>query len=112
MLKFASRAYWEAQFKEYVRKSPEPLAWLYVLLKPSGELLELNYVYYHNLVGEGSLDAYAIESLGLELSQEIRTDLAKLSGLLYGTAITAANFEHHPFLVEAKKWWNAKKGKK
>ena len=112
VLKFASRAYWEAQFKEYVRKSPEPLAWLYVLLKPSGELLELNYVYYHNLVGEGSLDAYAIESLGLELSQEIRTDLAKLSGLHYGTAITAANFEHHPFLVEAKKWWNAKKGKK
>lgn len=112
MLKSMYHVYWEDRFREYVGKSPEPIAWLYILLKPSGDLLEWNFVYYRNLVGEGVLDSYAKDSLGLELTQEIRTDLAQLSGLLYGSPITAANFGHHPFLVEAKKWWDAKKDKK
>lgn len=112
MLKSMYHVYWEERFREFVGKSPEPIAWLYILLKPSGDLLQWNYVFYRNLVGEGVLDSYARESLGLELTQEIRTDLAQLSGLLYGSPITAANLGHHPFLVEAKKWWDAKKEKK
>ncbi len=100
---------WEEHFREYVRNSPEPQAWLYILLKPSGDILEWNYVYYHNLVDGRVLDCYAKESLGLELTQELETDLAQISGAVYGAAITAANFEHHLFFVEAKKWWDAQK---
>ena len=112
LLKSMYHVYWDERFREYVGKSPEPVAWLYILLKPSGDLLQWNYVFYRNLVGEGVLDSYAKDILGLELTQEIRTDLAQLSGLLYGSPITAANFGRHPFLVEAKKWWDAKKDKK
>ena len=112
LLKSMYHVYWDERFREYVGKSPEPVAWLYILLKPSGDLLQWNYVFYRNLVGEGVLDSYAKDTLGLELTQEIRTDLAQLSGLLYGSPITAANFGHHPFLVEAKKWWDSKKDKR
>lgn len=104
--------YWEKHFKEFVRNSPEPKAWLYILLKPSGDLLEWNEFYYHNLVGDSVLDSYAKEFLGLELSQEISRDLAQLLGMQYNASLRATNFEHHPFLVEAKKWWDKKKGKK
>lgn len=104
--------YWEKHFKEFVRNSPEPKAWLYILLKPSGDSLEWNEFYCRNLVGDGVLESYAKEFLGLELSQEISQDLAQLLGMQYGASLTAMNFEHHPFLVEAKKWWDAKKEKK
>ena len=105
--------YWEERFKEYVGESAEPMTWLYILFKPiEGDLLGWNSVYYNNLVGEGFLDNYAKETLGLELSQEIKTDLAQISGMHYGASLTAMNFENHPFLVEAKKWWDAKEDKK
>lgn len=113
ILKSMYHVYWEERFKEYVGESKEPMAWLYILFNPvGGDLLEWNSVYYNNLVGEGFLDNYAKETLGLELSQEIKTDLAQISGMHYGGSITATNFEHHPFLVEAKKWWDAKEDKK
>lgn len=112
MLREMYRVYWNEHFKEYVRNSPEPMAWLFILLKPSGGSLEWNRVYYHNLVGEGFLDVYAKDYLGLQLSQEMGSDLANISGIKSGAALTATNFEHHPFLVEAKKWWDAKKEKK
>lgn len=100
--------YWDEHFKEYVRNSSEPLAWLYRLLKPSGKLLEWNSMVYSNLVGEGALDSYAKERLGLDLPQEIIQDLAQISGAHNGTALSEINFDHHPFLVVAKKWWDAK----
>ena len=112
MLYDMHRVYWNEQFKEYVRNSPEPMAWLYILLKPSGNSLDWNRVYYHCLVGERSLDTYAKDFLGLQLSQELGSDLANISGIHNAAALTATNFEHHPFFVEAKKWWNAKKEKK
>ena len=111
LLKDMSHVCWEEQFKEFVRNYPEPKAWLYILLKPSGDMLVWNYVYYHNLVGEGTLDSYAKESLGLDLSQEISSDLAQIYGMHNEAALTAANFDQHPFLVEAKKWWDAKEKK-
>lgn len=108
MLKSMYHVYWEERFKEYVGESAEPMAWLYILFKPiGGDLLEWNSVYYYNLVGEGFLDNYAKETLGLELSQEMKSDLAQISGMHYGASLTATNFEHHPFLIEAKKWWDA-----
>ena len=106
MLKSMYHVYWKERFKEYVGESAEPMAWLYILLKPSGDLLEWNSVYYYNLVGEGFLDNYAEETLGLGLTQEIKSDLAQISGMHYGGSLTATNFEHHPFLIEAKKWWD------
>lgn len=111
LLKSMYGVYWDEHFKEYVKKSSDPMAWLYMLLKPSGDSLICNYLYYHNLVGEGTLDGYAKDLLGLELTQEIREDLARLSGLRYGLSVTAANLRYYPFLVEAKKWWDAKMDK-
>ncbi len=108
LLRDVYRVYWDEHFKEYVRNSSEPLAWLYRLLKPSGDSLEWNYVVYNNLVREGVLDSYAIDSLGLDLPQEIIQDLAQISGAHNGTALSKINFNHHPFLVVAKKWWDAK----
>ena len=110
MLRDMYRVYWEEQFKEYVKKSPEPMAWLYMLLRPSGDLLQWDYNAYSNLVGDGLLDYYAKDSLGLEFPSEICEDLAKI-GVNHSTALTATNFGHHPFLVEAKKWWDEKVNK-
>ena len=107
MLRELYREYWNKQFKEYVKNSSEPMAWLYMLLKPSGDLLQWNYMAYKNLVGEGVLDYYAKDFLGLELSPELSNDLAKI-GVNYTGALSATNFGHHPFLVEAKKWWDEK----
>lgn len=108
MLRNMYQVYWEERFKEYVRNCPEPMAWLYILLKPSGDSLAWNYNVYSNLVGDGVLDSYAKDSLGLELSQELRQDLTQISGMHYGASLTATNFEHYPFLVSAKKWWDNK----
>ena len=108
MLRNVYQVYWEEWFKEYVRNCPEPMAWLYILLKPSGESLVWNYNVYSNLVGDDVLDSYAKDSLGLELSQELRQDLAQISGMHYGAALTTTNFNHHPFLIAAKKWWDEK----
>lgn len=105
MLKDLYRVYWNEQFKEYIKHSPEPMAWLYMLLKPSGGLLEWDYKAYSNLVAEGMLDYYADDTLGLELPKEIKEDLATI-GVNQNAALTATNFGHHPFLVEAKKWWD------
>ncbi len=102
MLRDVYSNYWDEHFKEYVRNSSEPLAWLYRLLKPSGKLLEWNSMVYSNLVGEGALDSYAKERLGLDLPQEIIQDLAQISGAHNGTALSEINFDHHPFLVVAK----------
>ena len=107
MLRELYRAYWDEQFKEYVNNSSEPMAWLYMLLKPSGDLLQWNYMAYKNLVGEGVLAYYAKDSLGLELSPEVSNDLAKI-GVNHTGVLSATNFGHHPFLVEAKKWWDEK----
>lgn len=112
MLNSMYNYYWEKHFKEFVRNSPDPKAWLYILLRPSGDSLDWNGLYYHNLVGEGVLDSYAKEFLGLELPYEISQDLVQISGMQYSASLTATNFEHHPFLVEAKKWWDTKKEKK
>lgn len=111
MLKSMDRAYWNKQFKKYVSDSPEPMAWLYILLKPSGNLLAWNFDYYHNLVEEGSLYSYASDIIGFDISQELSSDLHEVSGMHNGAALSAVNFSHHPFLVEAKKWWDAKKEK-
>ena len=107
MLRDVYSNYWDEHFKEYVRNSSEPLAWLYRLLKPSGKLLEWNSMVYSNLVGEGALDSYAKERLGLDLPQEISQDLAQLYGKNVA-ALAETNFNHHPFLVAAKKWWDEK----
>lgn len=107
MLKDLYHVYWDKQFKEYVTNSSEPRAWLYILWKPSGNVLEWNYRVYHNLVGERLLDSYAKDFLGLKLSQEISLDLAQISGIKNGAALTETNFGHHPFLLEAKKWWDS-----
>ena len=110
MLRGMYSVYWEEQFKEYVKKIPEPMAWLYMLLRPSGDLLQWDYNVYSNLVGDGLLDYYAKDSLGLELPSEICEDLA-IIGVNHSTALTATNFGHHPFLVAAKKWWDEKVNK-
>ena len=110
LLRDEYKVYWEEQFKEYVRTSPEPMAWLYMLLQPAGDLLEWNYLMYHNLVGDGVLDYYAKDMLGLELPQEIGADLTQISSSHNGAALTATNFSHHPFLIAAKKWWDEKNG--
>ena len=109
MLKSMHRAYWDEQFKKYVSDSPEPMAWLYILLKPSGDLLAWNYEYYHNLVEESTLYSYASDIIGFDISQELSYDLHEVSGMHNGAALSSANFCHHPFLVEAKKWWDSKK---
>jgi len=38
----------------------------------------------------------------------MKSDLTQISGMHYGASLMATNFEHHPFLIEAKKWWDAK----
>lgn len=105
MLRDVYRVYWDERFKEYVGASQEPMAWLYMLLKPSGDLLEWNHFFYNNLVGDGVLDYYAKDMLGLDLPQDISLDLTQISGIHNGAVLTATNFGHHPFLVAAKKWW-------
>lgn len=112
MLKSMHRAYWDEQFKKYVSDSPEPMAWLYILLKPSGDLLAWNYEYYHNLVEESTLYSYASDIIGFDISQELSSDLHEVSGMHNGAALSSANFSHHPFLVEARKWWDARNEKK
>lgn len=112
MLKSMYSAYWNEQFKKYVSDSPEPMAWLFILLKPSGNTLEKNFEYYHNLVGKESWNNYAKDSLGLDLSKEMNSDLAYISVMNDVASLSTTGFNHHPFLVEAKKWWNARKGKK
>ena len=111
MLKDLYHVYWDEQFKEYVTNSSEPKAWLYILFKPLGDMLERNYVIYHNLVGERPLDSYANDFLGLELPQEIISDLARISGINNRAALTVTNFGHHPFLLEAKKWWDSQESR-
>lgn len=112
MLKSMYPVYWEEHFRKYIGENQEPMAWLYILLKPSGDLLEWNGLYLYNLVGKDSLEVYAKVFLGLELPQEISQDLTQISVMQYGVSLTATNFKHHPFLVEAKKWWDAKREKK
>lgn len=112
MLKYMYHAYWDEQFKEYVRSSQDPMAWLYILFKPSGDLLDWNYEYYHNLVGDGTLYSYASDIYGFELSQELSSDLHNISGIQNGAVLLPANYNHHPLLAEAKKWWDDRKGKK
>ena len=112
MLKNMYFTYWDEQFKEYVRNSQDPMAWLYILFKPSGNMLDWNYEYYHNLVEDGSLYSYASDIYGFELPQELSSDLQNISGIHNGAALSPANFNHHPLLAEAKKWWDARKGRK
>lgn len=112
MLKNMYHTNWDDQFKEYVSNSQDPLSWLYILLEPSGDLLDWNYEYYHNLVGEGTLYSYASDIYGFELPKELSSDLHQISGIQNIAALSLTNFNHHTFLVEAKKWWDAKKGKK
>ena len=112
MLRYMYHVFWDEQFKEYVRNSHDPMAWLYILFKPSGNFLDWNYEYYHNLVGDGTLYSYASDIYESGLPQEITSDLHQISGLQNIAALSSTNFNHHPILVEAKKWWDAKKGKK
>ena len=112
MLKSMYPVYWDEQFKDYVRNFSEPIAWLYILFKPSGNILDWNYEFYHNLMDEGTLSGYAFNTLGLNLSEELSSDLIKISGMHNGAALRTATFNDHPILVDAKKWWDTKEGKK
>ena len=111
MLKSMYSVNWDKQFKDYIRNCPEPMSWLYILFKPSGNLLDWNFEYYHYLVGDGALSGYAFNTLGLNLSQELSSDLIKISGIHNGAALRSATFNDHPFLIEARKWWDTKEVK-
>ena len=108
LLRDIYNVYWDEQFKEYIKRYSEPMEWLYILLKPSGDTLCWNRLYYDNLVGDGMLDYYAQDFLGLDLSKELKDDLAQVSGRNNEASFTATNFGQHPFLVAAKKWWDEK----
>lgn len=108
LLRDIYNVYWDEQFKEYIKRYSEPMEWLYILLKPSGDTLCWNRLYYDNLVGDGMLDYYAQDYWGLDLSKELKDDLAQVSGRNNEASFTATNFGHHPFLVAAKKWWDEK----
>ena len=112
MLKSMYPVYWNEQFQDYVRNFSEPMSWLYILFKPSGNILDWNYEFYHNLLDEGTLSGYAINTLGLNLSEELSSDLIKISGMHNGAVLQVSSFYNHPFLIEAKKWWDAKGGEK
>ena len=108
MLRDLYHVYWDEQFHEYINNISDPMEWLYRLLLPSGDLIDWNYDYYHNLVGERFLDSYAKDFLGLKLSKDINQDLAKISSIHNRAALSATNFRQYPFLVAAKKWWDEK----
>ena len=108
MLRDLYHVYWDEQFHEYINNISDPMEWLYRLLLPSGDLIDWNYDYYHNLVGERFLDSYAKDFLGLKLSKDINQDSAKISSIHNRAALSATNFRQYPFLVAAKKWWDEK----
>lgn len=101
-------AYWDEHFKRYVKKSSDPNAWLYELFEPAGNLLKRNHIAYNNLVDNRTLDSYAKDVLGLDLPEEIIHDLVEISGFQEDAAFNVNRFSRHPFLIAAKKWWDAK----
>lgn len=106
MLKEMYSVYWEEKFKAYIKECQEPMAWLYILFEPYGSSLRWSVVAYHNLVYDyGLLDTYA-NSLELDLSPEISKDLTLISTPNYLKKIDETVISLHPFLIEAKKWWD------
>lgn len=106
MLRRMCPIYWDKLFKEYVGNSIDPSAWLYEILKPSGDLLTWNFIAYDNLVENRPLDSYAQDVLGLELSNEIIQDLAQISGFQKDRVFQKDIIICHPFLRAAEKWWD------
>lgn len=106
-----NRKYWNQLFKEYINHYSDPMAWLYMLLKPSGDLLEWNDVVCDNLVIDSGLKDYAETFLGLKLTQDISQDLSQISYIHEYRSLTQTAIEQHPFLIKAKEWWDAKEKK-
>ncbi len=96
----------DEKFKEMVNSSSDSKAWLYMLFEPYDDSLEWNNDMCDNLVGEGPLDRYAENFLGLSLPQKIKDDLGSI--ICKYDNLTAIDFANHPFLMEAKKWWDEK----
>ena len=106
-----NKIYWNQLFKEYINHYSDPMEWLYMLLKPSGDLLEWNDVVCDNLVNYSNFKDYAETFLGLKLTQDISQDLSQISYIHEHRSLTQTAIEQHPFLIKAKEWWDAKEKK-
>ena len=109
ILKKLNITVWDNLFRVHIKNSLDPMAWLYILLEPYGDSLRWNRMICHNLVDTSQLDFYANDFLNIKLPLEISSDLAKLSVQSNIESLSKHDFEQHPFLVDAKKWWDEKK---
>lgn len=106
-----NRKYWNHLFKGYINNYSDPMVWLYILFKPSGDSLEWNDLICDNLVENGDFVDYAKIFLGLEVTQDISQDLSQISYIHEHRSLTQTAIEQHPFLIKAKEWWDAKEKK-
>ena len=95
---------WEEQFYKHIENSPNPMAFIYNLIKDDGGKLSWNRKYLKALVPSGSipnLQKFSLKLVGCLPNQDVADDMANLP---VGRDDRYLTEENHPFVKAAMDW--------